>query len=142
MDHLFKRVSVRKASSPHANVLLQSEIFDLMQNSLSVIFAWAAVLVRLDGSDVGWLGSHELLNQSVGRSLDETHLVSHLNLLLSDSRALTLILSLAVGGRFLESGSGRSGKSVPKKGFGEESTRFRRSLLSVSLFLSVMPRCE
>lgn len=49
--------------------------------------------------------------------------------------------SPAVGALRLESGSGRSGKSVWKKSFGLESTRLRRSLLNESLFLSVMPMC-
>lgn len=50
-----------------------------------------------------------------------------------------LILSLNVGGRFLDDGSGRSGKRPCRKLLPLEAIRSSRSFWSASLFLSVMP---
>jgi hypothetical protein len=63
LDHLLERVAVRKAGSPHSDVLLETEIFDLMQDRLRVVLAAAPVLVRLDSTDVGRSALHEIFHE-------------------------------------------------------------------------------
>lgn len=45
-----------------------------MEDSFGVVFGGAPVLVRLDGSDVGRLSFHEILNQGTSRALEKTAL--------------------------------------------------------------------
>ena len=51
-NHLLEGISVRKPCPANADVFLQTEIFDLMKNSLDTIFSRAAVLVGFDSSNI------------------------------------------------------------------------------------------
>lgn len=70
LHHLFEGIPVREPCSSHSDVLLQTEVLDLVQDGLGVVLARRLVLVGLDRPDVRWLGTHELLDERVGGELD------------------------------------------------------------------------
>lgn len=142
LDHLLESIAVSESSTTNTNVLLQSEVLDLMQDSLGIILGRTLVLIRLDGADVGRLGAHKLFDQGVGGALFAESQLSRARIKEEETEEegeQTLILSLAVGGRFFELGSGRSGKRFCKNWLVDEPTRSSKSLSRTSLFLSVIP---
>ena len=70
LDDLLKCVAVCKACTPHADVLLETQVLDLVQDRLRIVLAWAAVLVRLDRADVRRLRLHQVAYERVGTRLD------------------------------------------------------------------------
>jgi len=116
LNHLGELGSVGETGASDPDILLQTEILDLMQNGLVVVLAGRSVLVGLDGSDVGRLRLHQVHYQSVCGFLRSREYVLIGVFVQDENRRLllTLILSPAVGGRFFESGSGRSGNRVCK----------------------------
>ena len=66
LDHLLECVSVRETSSTNTDVLLETEVLDLVENSLGIVFGGTTILVGLDGTDIRRLRAHEVLNESSG----------------------------------------------------------------------------
>jgi hypothetical protein len=71
LDHLLERVAVGETSAADADVLLETEVLDLVEDRLGVVLLRAPVLVGLDRPDVGGLRLHEVFDEGVGRGLME-----------------------------------------------------------------------
>ena len=69
LHHLFERVPVREACASDTDVLLQTKVFNLVEDRLVIEFGRGAVLIGFDRADVRGLGTHEVFDQSSSGSL-------------------------------------------------------------------------
>ena len=49
---------------------MQTKILDLVKDGLRIVLGWALVLVGLDGTDIRWLCSHEILDERIRGRLE------------------------------------------------------------------------
>ena len=63
LDHLLECVSVRETCTTNTDILLETEVFDLVQDRLRIILARATVLVGLDRTDIRRLRAHQVVDE-------------------------------------------------------------------------------
>lgn len=68
-NHLLESIPVSESSSSYPDILLQSQVLDLMKNRFLIVFSRRSILIRFDRSNIGRLRSHEFLDESVSGSL-------------------------------------------------------------------------
>jgi len=63
LHHLLESIPISEACTSYSDVLLKTEVLNLMEDGFGVVFGCTAILVWLDRSNIGGLSFHQVLYQ-------------------------------------------------------------------------------